>query len=358
MKKQTIGLLFGGKSAEHEVSILSAQNIYEALHDSHHTIRLLYVSPQGQWLRVSEELMREKPRHIMHVMNSKQEGVRKDPFTFYNSSELAGIDIMFPILHGPYGEDGTVQAFLKMIGIPFVGSSVLGSAIGMDKDVMKRLLRDAGLPIVPFLVCHAHKRDSISYQKIVKELSSPLFIKPANLGSSIGVHKVSDEISFNKALDDAFSYDNKILIEKAINAREIECAVLGNNNPQISLPGEINPHHDFYSYDAKYVDAYGASFQIPADLSNEQLAKIQALARDTFTALGSSGLARVDFFLEKDSGTCFVNEINTLPGFTSISMYPSLWQQNGMSYAELVEQLLVLGIERFEDEKKLKITKD
>src|SRR5207244_2902146 len=264
---------------------------------------------------------------------------------------LGSLDVIFPVLHGPFGEDGTVQGLLKLADVAFVGAGVLGSAVGMDKDVMKRLLRDAGVPTAKFIVIR--RGEPISYSAIVDKLGSPVFVKPANLGSSVGIHKVSSERELASALADAFEYDTKVLVEQAIAGREIECSVLGNEQPIASVPGEIIPHHEFYSYDAKYIDENGAAFEIPANLPPRTVKKVQDLAVRTFRVLNCEGMARVDFFLERN-GSLIVNEINTIPGFTSISMYPKLWAASGMSQSELLDRLIELAIERFERDRRLK----
>ena len=263
------------------------------------------------------------------------------------------LDVIFPVLHGPFGEDGTVQGLLKLANIAFVGAGVLGSAIGMDKDVMKRLLRDAGIPIARFLVVNRYSPKEISFDDARNQLGVPLFIKPANFGSSVGIHKVKDREGFERAVCDALNYDNKILIEECIRGREIECSVLGNENPIASVPGEILPRHEFYSYEAKYLDENGALLEIPAKLSPAISERIRQLAIKTFSLLCCEGMARVDFFLRNDE-EIIVNEINTIPGFTRISMYPKLWEATGISYGELIDKLIELAIEWFEREKRLK----
>jgi len=269
-----------------------------------------------------------------------------------NSFASVHIDAVFPILHGPFGEDGTIQGFLKLADIPFVGSGVLGSAAGMDKDVMKRLLRDAGIPIGKFLTFKNHEH-SPSFAEIEAVLGIPFFVKPANMGSSVGISKVNNESAYASALKDAFLYDTKILMEEFIPGREIECAVLGNEEPIASIPGEVIPSHDFYSYDAKYLDENGAALEIPAKLDDKTAKQIRELAVKVFQVLCCEGLSRVDFFLKKN-GEIIVNEINTMPGFTKISMYPKMWEASGISYTELITRLIELAIARFEKERKLK----
>ena len=265
-----------------------------------------------------------------------------------------GIDVVFPVLHGPFGEDGTVQGLLRLADVPFVGAGVLGSAVGMDKDVMKRLLRDAGIPVGKFITLRAG--DKLSFKDAKKKLGSPLFVKPANLGSSVGVSKVRTETEFKKAVKEAFQFDTKVIVEEFIEGREIECSVLGNDDPIASVPGEIILHDDFYSYDAKYIDENGASLEIPAKLDAKTRKLVQETAVRTFKALECEGMGRVDSFVTKD-GRVVVNEINTIPGFTSISMYPKLWEASGISYSKLVDKLIQLAIERFEKQRKLKVVR-
>jgi D-alanine-D-alanine ligase len=267
-----------------------------------------------------------------------------------HQSSPGRIDVVFPVLHGPFGEDGTVQGLLKLADVPFVGASVLGSAVGMDKDVMKRLLRDASVPIPKFLV---YDRQPIDFTEVKRYLGLPLFIKPANLGSSVGIHKINDEKTFAAAVADAFLYDKKVIFEEFIQGREIECSVLGNDNPIASVPGEIVPQHEFYSYEAKYIDEQGAELIVPAKLPKDIVKRVQELAVRSFKVLCCEGMARVDFFL-KNNTDVIVNEINTIPGFTRISMYPRLWQESGISYTELIDRLIELAIDRHRKEKKLR----
>jgi D-alanine-D-alanine ligase len=259
-----------------------------------------------------------------------------------NGELITKIDVAFPVLHGPFGEDGTVQGLLKLAGIPFVGSDVLGSAVGMDKDVMKRLLRDAGLPIGKFITL---KNEKIEYQKAVELLGSPLFVKPANMGSSIGVSKIASEVEYLSALSEASRHDEKIILEQYIEGREIECAILGNESLQASALGEIVSNTDFYSYESKYIDSQGANLEAPAKISDELAEKIKQISIAVFNCLDAKGLARVDFFL-KQNGEIVINEINTMPGFTSISMYPRLWEISGIKYPELIDKLIQLALEK------------
>ena len=360
-KKIKVGILFGGKSAEHEISIMSAKNIVDAMDKEKYEIFLIGITKKGKWcIGKSADLMLEGGN------KSEQDNILRSDIlalvpgesdanivSLADYEKTSGLDVIFPILHGPMGEDGTVQGLLKLAGIPFVGSGVLGSAVGMDKDVMKRLFRDSGIPIGGFRVILFHEKDEVNFDEIVKELGLPLFIKPANMGSSVGVHKVSKREEFDFSLNDAFNFDSKVIVEEFIKGREIECAVLGNEKPIASVPGEICTQHDFYSYNAKYVDETGAVLNIPAELPEETKEEIRELAIRSFKSLCCEGLARVDSFL-KDDGTIIVNEVNTIPGFTSISMYPMLFKESGISYSELIDRLIDLAIERHSKEKLLK----
>jgi D-alanine-D-alanine ligase len=266
--------------------------------------------------------------------------------------------VVFPALHGTYGEDGTVQGLLELADIAYVGPGHLGSAIGMDKDVTKRLLVQAGIPVVPWrmVTAHAMKKDRAATLALASQLGFPVFVKPANAGSSVGVSKVKSAAELEPALREALGFDTKVLVEAAVNAREIECAVLGNDEPVASVPAEIVVHHKdgFYSYAAKYIDASGADAKIPADLPPETTTRVRALAVQTFQALELAGLARVDFFLDKDRGDFYVNEVNTLPGFTAISMYPKMWEASGIPVKELVSRLIDLAMERRQARRALK----
>ncbi len=355
--KIRVGILFGGKSAEHEVSLRSAKNVSDALDKKKYDVVFIGIDKSGRWLPPvqSKRLLASAP--ALYAGQSKEsvalipqsEGVLEE-----DGRSSRKIDVVFPILHGPFGEDGTVQGLLRLADVPFVGAGVLGSAVGMDKDVMKRLLRDAGIPIGKFLT--ATIESPVKFKTAKKELGLPLFIKPANLGSSIGISKVRNEKEYRKALSEAFKYDSKVLIEQFIKGREIECSVLGNERPRASVPGEIVVHDDFYSYNAKYLDENGASLQIPAKLPKNVKQKVQELAVRTFHILCCEGMGRVDFFVT-NSGKVYVNEINTIPGFTSISMYPKMWGASGISYSKLIDKLIGLAIERFKKQQKLKTSK-
>lgn len=349
MRKIRVGIVFGGKSCEHEVSIRSARNVVEALDRKKYEPVLIHIDKSGAWhLR---EALEDFSKQESVALIPKKEGSDLIHLSSPSSSSPP-VEVIFPVLHGSFGEDGTIQGLFKMADIPFVGAGVLGSAVGMDKDVSKRLLRDAGIPIGKFLVLQKHQKDKCSYEECVSLLGSPFFIKPANAGSSVGVAKIRSEEEFALALNDAFSYDKKVMIEEFINGREIECSILGNEHPIASIPGEIIPQHEFYSYEAKYLDDNGAILQIPAILELDVIERVQKMAVDVFQVLCCEGMARVDFFLTED-GKLFVNEINTIPGFTQISMYPKLWQASGLSYADLLDRLIELAIQRSDAEKTI-----
>lgn len=343
-KKITLLVLFGGKSAEHEVSIQSAKNVVRAINKQKYEVLLVGIDKKGDWHIVDPVLLlKEKTPNLIEFNRSNLSPM----------ASLQKVDLVFPILHGPYGEDGTVQGLFKLANIPYVGAGVLGSAVGMDKDVMKRLLRSAGIPTANFLVFNS--LNDAKFEYIRKNLGLPFFIKPANLGSSVGVHKIHNKKEFKTAVRNAFQYDRKILAEEYIEGREIECSVLGNKNPIASVPGEVISRYEFYSYQAKYLNENGAKIEIPAKLPKSTIKKIRGLAIKTFITLCCEGMARVDFFLAKD-GKIFVNEINTIPGFTNISMFPKLWEFSGISYAELIDRLIELAFERYGEEKKLKFS--
>ena len=360
-RKIRVGILFGGRSAEHEVSLQSAKNIIDAIDTNKYEVVPIGIDKKGQW-HLNEKSRFLLPATEFGLPETLEEGENlalvpgkqnEQLIALSGKQTLGPLDVIFPVLHGPLGEDGTVQGLLKLANVAFVGAGVLGSAVGMDKDVMKRLLRDAGIPIARFIAASRYSFQDIDFDDARAQLGLPLFVKPANLGSSVGIHKVKDRAEFERAVRDAFNYDNKILIEECINGREIECSVLGNENPIASVPGEILPRHEFYSYEAKYLDEKGAVLEIPAKLQPKTSQRIRQLAIKTFSVLCCEGMARVDFFL-RDDGEIIVNEINTIPGFTRISMYPKLWEATGVSYSELIDKLIQLAIERFQREKRLK----
>lgn len=358
-RKIRVGVIFGGKSTEHEVSLLSAKNVIAALDREKYEPVLIGIDKEGKWHRsggANYLLNSENPKLIaLNKQVAEEVGLmtgEKRELVVVETDEKQPLDVVFPVLHGPLGEDGTVQGLLKLMDIPFVGPSVLGSAIGMDKDVQKRLLRDAGIPVARFLTVRVDEKEVTSFTQAKKELGLPLFVKPANAGSSVGVSKVKKETDFKRAVEEAFRYDSKILIEEAIDGREIECAVLGNENPIASVPGEVKPNHEFYSYEAKYIDENGAVCEIPAKLPSKIAEKVQETAIAAFKALECEGMARVDCFLTRD-WRVLVNEINTIPGFTKISMYPKLWEASGVPYPALIDRLIALALARAKREKKI-----
>jgi D-alanine-D-alanine ligase len=359
VKKTRVIILFGGRSAEHEVSLLSARNVFLALDRERFEPLLVGIDKQGHWRIEPDKTLLDAtgdPRLLKLVAAGRELVVPVHPESPDLAPSdgtrplLAADDVVFPVLHGTYGEDGTVQGLLELADIAYVGPGHLGSAIGMDKDVAKRLLAQAAIPVVPWRLVTAHemKRDAAGCLARASELGFPVFVKPANAGSSVGVSKVKSAAELPAALRAALAFDTKVLVEAGINAREIECAVLGNDEPIASMPAEIVVHHKdgFYSYDAKYVDAGGADAKIPADLPAATLARVRGLAVETFRTLELAGMARVDFFLDRGSGGLYVNEVNTIPGFTAISMYPKMWEASGVPLKELVSRLIDLASER------------
>jgi D-alanine-D-alanine ligase len=353
VKKLRVGVIYGGKSGEHEVSIASAASIFKHLDRDRYDAVPIHITKEGRWA-----LAAHAPTAISAADVHKQgraDGLQTiDPTTVLGGS---GIDVVFPVLHGPYGEDGTVQGLLELANVPYVGSGVLGSAVGMDKAAMKTMFAAAGLPIVPHLVVMRREwqREARAITaRVAAELTYPVFVKPANLGSSVGISKAKSDADFVKAMDLALEFDRKIVIEAGVpNAREIECAVLGNDDLQASLPGEIVPSGEFYDYNAKYID--GSSTEIiPAKLSEAQVRDIQRLAIEAFRSVECAGMARVDFLLGRDSGEMFLNEVNTIPGFTTISMYPKMWKASGLDYPDLIDRLITLALERHAEKQQLR----
>jgi len=361
MTKKKVGIIFGGKSSEHEVSLQSAKNIVEAIDRNKYEVILIGIDKSGKWHVLDESsylIHAEDPKRIK-LNKSNQTvaivpGENKQQFIHAeNGLKLDQLDVVFPIVHGTLGEDGSLQGMLRLADVPFVGPSVLSSSICMDKDIAKRLLKDAGIQVARGITVTRAKRNAIDYEQTKEKLGTPMFIKPANQGSSVGVSKVVTEEEFDTAIDLALQFDHKLVIEEAINGREIECSVLGLDEPKASLLGEILPQTEFYSYESKYIDEKGADLAIPADVTDEVTKRMQDVAIKSFETLQCEGLARVDFFLT-DDGEIYVNEVNTLPGFTKISMYPKLWEISGVSYTDLISQLLEFAIERYENDQKLK----
>ena len=357
--KRRVGIIFGGKSAEHEVSIQSARSIYEALSLEKYEPLLIGVDKQGIWhlgadasfiLNASDPKLIALSGSAPEVVPMEREGATLALVSRQDGRQLQEVDVFFPIIHGTFGEDGSLQGLLRLLNVPYVGAGVLGSAVGMDKGVMKRLLKEAGLPSPLFVEVRRHEIEGIDGQALAAAVGGfPVFVKPSNLGSSVGISKVKNIEGLLPALREAFLYDRKALVEEAITGQEIECAVLGNDHPEASICGEVIPTHEFYDYEAKYIDEGGAFLKIPAKIEAHASDRIRALAVRAFTALECSGMGRVDFFLKSD-GTALVNEINTLPGFTKISMYPKLWAATGLPYPELLDRLIALALERHREE--------
>ena len=390
MEKIRVGVLFGGRSGEHEVSLLSAASVLNAIDKDKYEVVPIGITKDGRWLTAehAENLLTGKlvlePRNLRagDPQNTeaaavlargeaaivppepvhRQSGLmpfQTDATPMRRASDRAiNVDVIFPVLHGTFGEDGTIQGLLELADIPYVGAGVLGSAAGMDKDIMKSLFIAAGLPIVKHVTILRRdwENDPKKVEKQVAKLKYPVFVKPANLGSSVGISKAHSKKELGPAIEEAAKFDRKIVIEQGVGgtkekAREIECSVLGNDEPQASIPGEIVPIKEFYDYDAKYLDE-GSQLIIPAKLTKKETAKVQELGIKAFKAVDCSGLARVDFLMDPKTRKIYLNEINTMPGFTAISMYPKLWAASGLEYSELIDRLVQLGIERHADKKK------
>src|SRR5579862_5222197 len=391
MAKLRVGILFGGRSGEHEVSLLSAASVLNAIDKNKYEVVPIGITKDGRWLTAgdAENLLQGKlviePRHLRAgdpeitqpaAVLARGEAVVVPPEPVHRQSGLVpfqsdsaltrrasdraiNVDVIFPVLHGTFGEDGTIQGLLELADIPYVGAGVLGSAAGMDKDVMKSLFIAAGIPIVKHVTIlrSEWEKEPKKVQKFVeKKLKYPVFVKPANLGSSVGISKAHERRELGPAIEEAAKFDRKIVIEQGVGgnknkAREIECSVLGNDEPAASIPGEIVPIKEFYDYNAKYLDE-GSQLIIPAKLTKSQTKKVQELAIKAFKAVDCSGLARVDFLMDPKTRKIYLNEINTMPGFTAISMYPKLWGASGLQYSDLIDRLIQLAIERHEDKKK------
>jgi len=397
MNKLRVGILFGGRSGEHEISLLSAASVFNAIDKNKYDVVPIGITKEGHWVTAAhaERLLRGEFKHGQekHLRAGDPEATpsaavlargesilvppepqprggalpalqTEAPESAVRPSHAIEVDIVFPVLHGTFGEDGTIQGLLELADMAYVGAGVLGSAAGMDKDVMKSLFRAAGLPIVKHVTILRGdwEAEPKKVQKLIEsKVKYPVFVKPANLGSSVGISKAHDRKELGPAISEAAKFDRKIVIEQGVGggknkAREIECSVLGNDNPQASVPGEIVPSKEFYDYDAKYLDE-GSQLIIPAKLSKAETREVQQLAVGAFKAVDCSGLARVDFLMEPKSRKIYLNEINTMPGFTSISMYPKLWAASGLSYPALIEKLIALGLERYEEKKRNRYTR-
>lgn len=347
-RKLRVGILFGGKSAEHDVSVQSACNIVEALDKEKFEPVLIGINREGKWKLHESSVVGGKLGAGLVSSDSQLElslSGNMGLMTPSAGTSFRAPDVMFPILHGPYGEDGAMQGLMELANIPYVGAGIAGSAVGMDKDIMKRLLREAGIPVAEYVVLRSSERHALDPKKIIATLGSPLFVKPANMGSSIGVSKVKSEDELVQALELGFRYDRKVLIEKAIEGDEVECAIIGNEHPEASVLGRVIVKAGFYTYDAKYDESKETTLEIPAKFSHGLTEQAREVAIKAYKALECEGMARIDMFITKQ-GKVLVNEINTLPGFTKLSMYPQLWEASGLSYTDLITKLIELAIER------------
>jgi D-alanine-D-alanine ligase len=399
MKKLRVGILFGGRSGEHEISLLSAASVFDAIDKKRFEVVPIGITKEGRWVTAADahNLLKGKAagesaratqpwragdpeatagaavlaagEAVIVPPEPQRRGKSLAPFqtdalTRRSTDRAINVDIIFPVLHGTFGEDGTIQGLLELADLPYVGAGVLGSAAGMDKDIMKSLFRAAGLPIVKHvtLLRSEWSENPKKIQRLVESrLKYPVFVKPANLGSSVGISKAHDRKELGPAVEEAAKFDRKIVIEQGVGgrrqkAREIECSVLGNDKPQASLPGEIVPSKEFYDYTAKYLDE-GSQLYIPAKITRAETKKIQQLAVSAFRAVDCAGLARVDFLMDPTTRKIYLNEINTMPGFTSISMYPKMWAATGVSYPNLIERLIELGMDRHAEKKKNQYTR-
>jgi len=356
-KRLRVGILFGGRSGEHEVSLASAASVIRGLDPDKYEAVPIGITKEGHWLigagaqKMLPEVLKGGQRVMMTADPTDAALVKLD-----GSGGGQRIDIVFPVMHGTFGEDGTIQGLLDLAGLPFVGAGVLGSAIGMDKDVTKRLLQVAKIPVVPWITVHRHEWENSAQgiqTAIEAKFAYPVFVKPATLGSSVGMTKAHSREELAPALNLAAEFAMKILVEECIVAREIEVSVLGNHDPKASVPGEIVPHREFYDYAAKYLEE-GSQILIPAQLKPAQVNKIQKYAVDAFRALELGGMARVDFFLEKEGGKIYLNEVNTIPGFTSISMFPKMWEASGLPFRELIDKLIELALEQHAEKSRTK----
>jgi D-alanine-D-alanine ligase len=356
-KRLRVGVLFGGRSGEHEVSLVSAASVIRGLDPDKYEAVPIGITKDGHWL-IGEGAVKMLPevlkggRRVMLTADPTEAAL----VPLDRGAGAQRLDVIFPVMHGTFGEDGTIQGMLDLAGLPYVGAGVLGSAVGMDKDVAKRLCEAAGIPVVPWVTVHRwhwEKNRQVVQAEIEEKFSYPVFVKPATLGSSVGMTKAHNAAELGPALDLACEFGMKILVEKAVVAREIEVSVLGNYEPQASVPGEIVPHREFYDYTAKYLEE-GTQLVIPAELKPAQLQKIQSLAVAAFRTLELSGMARVDFFLEKKGSKLYLNEVNTIPGFTSISMYPKLWEASGIPFRDLVDKLIELAFEMHKEKARTK----
>lgn len=365
MAKIRVGLIYGGRSGEHEVSVLSANSVMIAIDREKYDITPIGITKEGRWIPGQTPSQLVESNNMQVRLLSNHTGENDEGLAIVSNKQgnlLAGlkekIDVVFPVMHGPFGEDGTIQGLLELAGIPYVGGGVLASAVGMDKIIMKMVFQQKGLPVGDYLAYSRKELDTDNetvLDEIEAKLGFPCFIKPANLGSSVGISKAYNREELNRALHFAAEFDRRIIVEKMLVGREIECAVLGNDEPIASVPGEIVPCAEFYDYEAKYV-LNNSKLEIPASLPEQTTAKVRDLAVRAFKAIDCSGLGRVDFFVDENNGAIYVNEINTIPGFTRISMYPKLWEASGIGYTELIDRLLQLALERYRDKSSNRVS--
>ncbi len=372
-QKIRVAVIFGGRSAEHEVSLESARNIIAALDEGRYEVLPIGISKEGRWLIGADAMPQLQAAANSGAMSpafldAAQPALALGPSDGHALMQVTpsgahreqAIDVYFPVLHGPYGEDGTVQGMLELADVPYVGSGVLGSALGMDKGAMKDVFVAKGLPVAPYIVVRRSDwRDDPTFVLeaiAATDLRYPLFVKPANMGSSVGISKAHEEGELAASIEFAAQYDRRILVEQGVDAREVECAVLGNDEPEASVVGEVVPGNEFYDYNAKYIDD-NSQLIIPAPLDEATSERVRDLAVEAFRAIDSAGMARVDFFIERGTGEVYINEINTIPGFTRISMYPKLWEASGLSYRQLVERLIELALERHDDRANIRIAR-
>lgn len=375
-RKIRVGVIFGGRSAEHEVSLNSAKSVIRALNPAKYDIGLIGITTEGRWINFGEvtalpEGQAVEPAKLLDASNSGRESASTievddtgralvvSPAEALSRGEP--FEVVFPVLHGPYGEDGTIQGLLEMADVPYVGCGVLASAAGMDKDIAKQLFKVNGIPIIEYEVIkrktwEATATDSAGREALVKQIAAkigyPCFVKPVNMGSSVGVMRANTDAELVTALDNASRYDRKLMVEKGIKPRELEVAVLGNDEPVASVVGELVHVSEFYDYEAKYKNSAGMSFYIPAEIPAQVSERIRTLAVQAYQILDCAGMTRVDFFMDRDSGELYLNEVNTIPGFTSLSMYPMMWEASGVSYPELVDKLIELALERHADKNR------
>jgi len=364
--KMRVGVIFGGRSGEHEVSLASARSVMDAIDGERYEIVPIGITKEGRWIASGDPMKAlaagdaSASQPVALLGDPSRRGLMRleDREQAIEATRMAELDVVFPVLHGPYGEDGTLQGLLELAGIPYVGAGVIGSALGMDKAIFKDVMRAHGFPIVDDVVVKRREWDADPegvMDRVEAALSYPVFTKPANLGSSVGICKCHDRAGLAVGLAEAARYDRKLIVEAAVPAaREIEVSVLGNDDPIASVPGEIVPSREFYSYEAKYIDAgdEASKLMIPAPISLEVTERVRGLAVAVYKAIDCAGMARADFLLSGETGELYVNEVNTIPGFTSISMYPKLWEATGISYPELIDRLIELAIERYEDKER------